>query len=128
MGLKIRFLVPAFDEILNKITQDRTGLGPRVPLLHEAASLSLRGCLLLEAACFSLSLRGCLVVSRGCLLLEAASPGSSVLGRNTVRKEPEYLVPGSPESTTSTELESSDSPYKDLEPGPADISVFALLG
>ena len=128
MGLKTRFMVPAFDEILNKITQDRTGLGRRVPLLREAASkrLSLRGCLSAR-----LSLRGCLceAASARLLLLEAASPGGSVLGRNTVRKEPEYLVLGSPESsTTSTELASSDSPYEDLEPGPGDISVFALLG
>ena len=76
MGLKIRFMVPAFDEILNKITQDRTGLGRRVPLLREAASkrLSLRGCLsarlsLCEAVSARLSLRGCLCeasASRGC--------------------------------------------------------------
>ena len=85
-----------------------------------------RGDYLCEKCSTRLSLRGCLceAASARLLLLEAASPGGSVLGRNTVRKEPEYLVLGSPESsTTSTELESSDSPYEDLEPGPGDIRV-----
>ncbi len=43
--VQLRWFVPAFVEILNKIQQDRTGFGRKIPPLCEAAfvSLSLRG-------------------------------------------------------------------------------------